>query len=327
MTNEELLSVAEIVERATNRFNAQAVNFQERCNKYEKLMADMKAEHEAKMVEHRAAFGARTEADAKIIAGLREERDGLLTQVQDMRVALAKEQELHAKTALRLSTEAAKLAQSKKGAWVKTTDGRVLSVRGYMVRLSPDREEFYDGSTCTPCDPPAADHDTPEGKQVAESVIRDDRKTEPKPGDVVRLVRIPSRADVSPELQTNLEWPWLERWGTLNQTAMVVKPAHQLAGAVPVCLSTNVRARWPICCVEVVRTEPDEIKVGDVVEVFRDSSGNTLKTDVGIIGKVLKLYSDFIDGERLVMLDPESQNRQSEGGCHYALCDVRKVTT
>ena len=35
--------------------------------------ARMHQAHEAKMVEHRAAFGARTEADAKIIAGLRSE--------------------------------------------------------------------------------------------------------------------------------------------------------------------------------------------------------------------------------------------------------------
>jgi hypothetical protein len=32
--------------------------------------------------------------------------------------------------------------------------------------------------------------------------------------------------------------------------------------------------------------------VGDVVEVFQDSSGNTLPTDVGITGTVLKLYND-----------------------------------
>jgi hypothetical protein len=75
------------------------------------------------------------------------------------------------------------------------------------------------------------------------------------------------------------------------------------------------------------KTEPVEIKVGDVVEVFQDSSGNTLPTDVGITGTVLKLYNDSIDGERIVLLDPESHNRQSEGGCHYAFCDVRKVTT
>ena len=70
MTNEELLSVAEIVDRLATRFHEQA------------------ADHERKLVEHRAAFGARTEADAKIIAGMRAERDGLLTQVQDMRAEI-----------------------------------------------------------------------------------------------------------------------------------------------------------------------------------------------------------------------------------------------
>ncbi len=69
----------------------------------------MVADYERKMVEHRDAFGVRTSADAKIIEGLRrelfmltglndkliadrdeawKERDGLLTQVQDMRAEI-----------------------------------------------------------------------------------------------------------------------------------------------------------------------------------------------------------------------------------------------
>ena len=78
----------------------------------------MVADHSRQLAEHRAAFGARTEADAKIIAGLRSEigaaqmavlerdsliseRDGLLTQVQDMRAEIkqrAKEQDQDHKT-------------------------------------------------------------------------------------------------------------------------------------------------------------------------------------------------------------------------------------
>ena len=67
----------------------------------------MVADHSRQLAEHRAAFGARTEADAKIIAGLRSEigaaqmavlerdsliseRDGLLTQVQDMRAEITR---------------------------------------------------------------------------------------------------------------------------------------------------------------------------------------------------------------------------------------------
>ena len=69
----------------------------------------MVADYERKLVEHRDSFGARTSADAKIIEGLRrelfmltglndklivdreeawKERDGLLTQVQDMRAEM-----------------------------------------------------------------------------------------------------------------------------------------------------------------------------------------------------------------------------------------------
>ena len=53
MTQEELLSVAEVIERLVKRFEEQG------------------AEYERKMAEHRDSFVARTEADAKIIEGLR----------------------------------------------------------------------------------------------------------------------------------------------------------------------------------------------------------------------------------------------------------------
>lgn len=65
MTNEEMLGVAEIVERATNRFNEQAARFRERSAAYDRLITDMNADHERKMAEHRAAFGPRTEADVE----------------------------------------------------------------------------------------------------------------------------------------------------------------------------------------------------------------------------------------------------------------------
>ncbi len=58
----------------------------------------MMADYERRLAEHRASFGARTSADAKIIEGLRKEigvarmavleRDGLLTQVQDQRAEI-----------------------------------------------------------------------------------------------------------------------------------------------------------------------------------------------------------------------------------------------
>ena len=170
MTNEEMLSVAEIVERLVARFHKQA------------------DDHEAKMVEHRAAFGARTEADAKIIAGLREERDGLLTQVQDMRAEIE-----------RLKKPAPRAHPVAVGEWVKRTkfehsEGTRINTIAQVVGFDPDgdyrvsvsgSEHCWRSSNCTPCDPPEATHDTEAGKAAAEAAV----KTEPdeiKVGDVVR---------------------------------------------------------------------------------------------------------------------------------------------
>ncbi len=79
----------------------------------------MVADHERQLAEHRTSFGARTEADAKIIAGLRaeikqrakeqdqdhktivsliSERDGLRVQVQDMREEIIRVNEAHGRT-------------------------------------------------------------------------------------------------------------------------------------------------------------------------------------------------------------------------------------
>mgnify|MGYP001215857573 CR=1 FL=1 len=59
MTQDEVLAVAEIVERAAKRYNEQA------------------AAHERTMQDHRMAFNARTEADRQIIEWLRAEVERL----------------------------------------------------------------------------------------------------------------------------------------------------------------------------------------------------------------------------------------------------------
>ena len=97
---------------------------------------------------------------------------------------------------------------------------------------------------------------------------------------------------------------------------------------------------WPLSCVEVVteathdteagkaaaaaavKTEPvaDEIKVGDVVEVFQSTASCTFKTDIGTRGTVLQLDDSCVDTAPLDgFLAPKCN--------HVALCDVRKVTT
>ena len=202
-----------------------------------------------------------------------------------------------------------------------------------VAEIRGDRAyRFTDGGVwsfalCEPCAPPIV-------------------KREPEVGDTVRLVMIPSRDDVSPELRKVLEWPWIERWGTLNQTALAVEPAYQLDGALSVCLSTNVYVRWPLSCVEVVteathgteagkaaaeaavKTEPvaDEIKAGDLVEVFQKTSSETLADDVSIRGTVSNIFWSGT-GAKCVRLIPKTMNRRSRGDAYFSYCDVRKVTT
>ena len=219
MTNEELLSVAEIVERATNRFNAQAAYHRERFDEHVKLIASMKADHEAKMVEHRAAFGARTEADAKIIAGLREElegvgkgegirksaerlvqeRDALRAEVAELKTQLERLTSWAAKNQAaretlqneieKLKSQTPKQHPVKVGDWVKASNGavaQVLEVHKDWYLIS--RGHGWTFANCEPCDQPAT-HDTDAGKAAAESAL----KTEPvadeiKVGDVAKVV-------------------------------------------------------------------------------------------------------------------------------------------
>ena len=187
--------------------------------------ARMHQAHEAKMVEHRAAFGARTEADRKIIAGLREEvkrlqwenatmhkdaEDGYAEAIKVLGdpIALSKERDaLRAEVAalqerLRASIARGDFAQmeivalksqtpKQHGRWVRATSekcmhGEVVSVRGYLVRTNSG-EFLWEGKDCEPCDPPAT-HDTPEGRSVAEAVIRDSQSRDINDGDLVEVV-------------------------------------------------------------------------------------------------------------------------------------------
>ena len=319
MTLEELRAIAEIVEKLTNRYR------------------DQEAAHKAALTEIRASFNARTSADEKIIEGLRAEiirvneahgrtkveNDGLLDELAAQRDAFTAEV-----AALKSQTPKHPV---KVGEWVRRlvpspacdvgTVAKVVHVDDdtseieYDVKRIDGQHGVWFAKNCEPCDPPIV-------------------KREPTIGDTVRLVKIPIMGAVSPELQRVLEWPWIERWGTLNQTALVVEPAYQLEGALSVCLRTNVHVRWPVCCIEVVseanhdteagkavaesavsETVADEIKVGDVVKVVGASGDLTAQSDIGKIGEVLKLGS--MDGTVLL----------SGGAGWVDHRDVRKVTT
>ena len=196
---------AEIIERQVTRFEHQG------------------AEYERKLAEHRTSFGARTEADAKIIAGLRAEivvlraevaqrqstLNALQGKIREMAESLGKS--LDERDALR--AELARLKSqtpkhpAKVGEWVECTltdacdqrhplyrigtKGRVGSIVErpnhiweYHVTLGGSNQVWWESSYCIPCDPPEADHDTEAGKAVAEAAL----KTEPvERGDLVKV--------------------------------------------------------------------------------------------------------------------------------------------
>ena len=237
MTNEEMLSVAEIVERLVARFHKQA------------------DDHEAKMVEHRAAFGARTKADAETIDRLHTERDALRAEVAELKTQLERLTSWAAKNqAARetLQTEIERLKSQTPKHPVKVGEHVAWCGSGFLTgtikqvaEVRSDRayrftdDDVWSFALCEPCDPPAT-HDTEAGKAVAESAA----KTEPV---------------------------------------------------------------------------ADEIKAGDLVEVYQATAVCTRQDDIGSRGIV-----EFAD--ECVSLTPVDGFKAAQEN-HVGLCDVRKVTT
>ena len=93
---------------------------------------------------------------------------------------------------------------------------------------------------CAPCDPPEATHITPDGKATAQAAVT------PQPGDVVRLVRVP----------TNDEYPhdsgrWEPNWGGIGDYMRVHYVGSNINGTRVVRAVFGLE--WPVSCVEVVK--------------------------------------------------------------------------
>lgn len=266
MTNEELLSVAEIVERATNRFNAQAAYHRERFDEHVKLIASMKADHEAKMVEHRAAFGARTEADAKIIAGLRAE--------------IIRVNEAHGRTKVENDGLRDELTAQR--------DAFTAEVE----RIRRELHEGRDAEATAKLAPKVGDTvrlvTHPERGQVAEHLRTalkwpwiDRWGVVGQTGKVVKpLVAVAEAVAVALDGSTIFaRWP-------IACLEVVSEATHDTEAGKAVAESA------------VSETVADEIKVGDVAKVVGASVGLTAQSYIGKIGEVLKI--DF--GDETVLL-------------------------
>ena len=191
MTLEELLAVAEIVEKLTNRYR------------------DQDAAHKTALAELRASCNARTASDEHRLENLREE----IIRLNDANGRLLVERDTLREEVATLKSPTPK-HPVKVGEWVRRTDdecGGIYFGRGVIAQVlaifdAPEQQYTvsrpeWNGYTvpwamqyCEPCDPPEATHDTEAGKAAAESAL----KTEPvaeeiKVGDLGEVFQATTR--------------------------------------------------------------------------------------------------------------------------------------
>jgi hypothetical protein len=290
----------------------------------------MVADHLRQLTEHRAAFGARTEADAKIIAGLRSEigaarmavleRDSLMSERAKLQ-AMVKEQSDSAKAAGELlgwtANESPIQAVERV---VRERDGLLTQVQDLVAERDALRAEVADLRGIF--DMVHASLGIKRGDHIGNAMAALKAQT-PKHSHPVKVGGWVKRLTPSPMTPAG---------GVAKVTD--VFEVHGLA--VKIERPDGLKGTWWAKCCEpcdppnhdteagkaaaerTVRTEPvaDEIKVWDVVEVYQATGKHTAQNDVGFIGTVGTIH----------LADRVAHVRSGLGMPHMVdLCDVRKV--
>ena len=270
----------------------------------------MVADHSRQLAEHRAAFGARTEADAKIIAGLRSEigaarmavlerdslmseRDGLLTQVQDMRAEME-----------RLRSENRIMQQDADDGYTEA-----IKVLGDPIALSKERDALRAEVAALKSQTPKQSHPVAVGGYLRRLT---GFNTTPA-GEIARVTLVDD--DDASHLEYEVVRPNGEkgRW-----SAKGCEPCDQPA--------THDTEAGKAAAESALKTEPvaEEIKVGDVVEVVSNTGRNTWLADVGSVGTVVTV--EEINDSISVHLEDVPGKKNALAG-YVSFCDVRKVKT
>lgn len=190
----------------------------------------LKAERNAakqEAVSARQDAVTRAEADRKRI-------DGLMIQAQDMRAEIER-------------LKKPRQHPVKVGEYVRRDRGDDVGQIAQVLVVQPGQYEVqcdqykacWAFSHCTPCDPPTASHDTPAGKETAQAAAK------PKPGDMVRLVRVPT-ADEYPHDTGR----WEPNWGGIGDYMRVHHIGNNINGTRIVRAAFGLE--WPISCIEIV---------------------------------------------------------------------------
>ena len=254
LERETCTETADLLNRESEKVRGLSVQAQDQRSEIERLRDEA-----AKYKTERDHFYQREGIEAKKRMDVEEERDALRAEVaalqERLRASITRGDFAQMEVAA-LKSQNPKQHPVKVGEWVRRlvpspacdvgTVAKVVHVDDdtseieYDVKRIDGQHGVWFAKNCEPCDPPAT-HDTPAGKESAESALE---------------------------------------------------------------------------------TEPvtDEIKVGDVVEVFQKTGNCTFETDIGTRGTVLQMDDSCV---ATAPLDGYlSPNRN-----HVALCDVRKVTT
>ena len=273
----------------------------------------MVADHSRQLAEHRAAFGARTEADARIIAGLRSEivaarmavierdsliseRDGLLTQVQDMRAEIE-----------RLRNDERKAYQDGEALRAEVADLRGI-VDMVHASLGIKRGDHIGNAIAQlKAQTPKRSHPV----AVGEYLRRLTGFSTTPAGEVAQVLHVDCDA---PTTEYTVKRPNGQQ-GVWSESGCEPcdPPADHDTTAGKEAAASVIR-----------NSQMTEIKVGDVVEVVSASGGQTWMADVGSTGKVRRF--ELIDSIECVRLQNLPGKRNALGG-YVSLCDVRKVTT
>ena len=188
LERETCTETADLLNRESEKVRGLSVQAQDQRSEIERLRDEA-----AKYKTERDHFYQREGIEAKKRMDVEDERDALRAEVA------ALQERLRASIArgdfAQMEVAALKSQTPKQhGRWVRATSekcmhakaGEVVSVRGYLVRTNSG-EFLWEGKDCEPCDPPAT-HDTPEGRSVAEAVIRDSQSRDINDGDLVEVV-------------------------------------------------------------------------------------------------------------------------------------------
>ena len=272
---------AEIIERQVTRFEHQG------------------AEYERKLAEHRTSFGARTEADAKIIAGLRAE-------IVVLRAEVAQRQS----TLNALQGKIREMAESL-GKSLDERDALRAEVAALQERLrsSIARGDFAQIEVAALKSQTPKQHPVKVGGWV--------RRLVPSPAcDVGTVAKVVHVDDDTSEIEYDVKRIDGQHGVWFAKNCEPCDPPE----------ATHDTDAGKASAESAVRTEPvpEEIKVGDVVEVVSNTGGNTWLADVGSFGTVTSI--ETIKDSLSVRLKNVPDKMNVCGG-YVSICDVRKVTT